>query len=253
MQPQRRTDRAGRAPARGAVASMLNVGGVTPFTSIDFPGNLAVVVFVQGCPWRCTYCHNPHLQPRHHGAATAPHEWPDVVDWLRSRRGLIDAVVFSGGEPTIDRGLIAAIEDVRALDFSVGLHTAGIYPRRLREVLPLVDWVGFDVKAPLACAALQEAIVGVRGTSAAVADSLDLVIAAGVDFECRTTAAPAYLNDAALLQLGRELAVRGVRNYAVQLARPVGPGGAPSAPGTYAAETIETLKRMFISFVLRAA
>ena len=68
--------------------------------------------------------------------------------------GLIDAVVFSGGEPTIDPTLGAAMDEVRALGSAVGLHSGGIYPRRLRELLPRADWVGPDVKAPLDDAAL---------------------------------------------------------------------------------------------------
>ena len=131
----------------GRAARSLQVGGLTPFTSIDYPGQLAAVVFVQGCPWRCGYCHNPHLQPR--GQPAGP-RWGEVLAFLRQRAGLLDAVVFSGGEPTLDPALPQAIAEVRALGFKVGLHSAGIYPQRLQAVLPLVDWVGLDIKAPLA-------------------------------------------------------------------------------------------------------
>ena len=62
--------------------SRLAVGGLVPFTTIDFPGRLAAVVFCQGCPWRCTYCHNPHLLPPHDGNRS----WPDVHAWLATRR-----------------------------------------------------------------------------------------------------------------------------------------------------------------------
>src|SRR2546425_1022480 len=78
------------------------VGGVTPFSATDYPGKLAAVIFIQGCPWRCGYCHNPHLQLRT-GASLL--RWPQVIDLLQRRVGLIDAVVFSGGEPTTDPAL----------------------------------------------------------------------------------------------------------------------------------------------------
>lgn len=77
----------------------LKVGGLVPFTATDYPGQFAAVVFVQGCPWRCGYCHNPHLQPR---SQPAEIEWDALLAFLARRVGLIDAVVFSGGEPSID-------------------------------------------------------------------------------------------------------------------------------------------------------
>lgn len=105
----------------------LVVGGLTPFTTIDFPGRLAAVIFCQGCPWRCGYCHNAHL----HACGSGERSWPDVRGWLTSRRGLLDGVVFSGGEPLLQRGLAPALGEVRSLGFATGLHTAGIYPERL--------------------------------------------------------------------------------------------------------------------------
>ncbi|MBI3069525.1 MAG: 4Fe-4S cluster-binding domain-containing protein, partial [Betaproteobacteria bacterium] len=85
--------------ARGSAAGArerLRVGGLVPLTTTDYPGRLAAVVFCQGCPWRCGYCHNPHLLP---ARRTAPIAWHAVRDFLERRRGLLDAVVFSGGEP----------------------------------------------------------------------------------------------------------------------------------------------------------
>ena len=88
--------------------SPLNVGGLTPFSTTDYPGMLAAVVFCQGCPWRCDYCHNPHLLPRKHPGGV---EWSQVRDLLLRRQGLLDAVVFSGGEPTLQKELLGAIQE----------------------------------------------------------------------------------------------------------------------------------------------
>ena len=206
-----------------AVQRELQVGGLTPFTSIDYPGRLSAVVFVQGCPWRCGYCHNPHLQAR--GQPAGP-RWGDVLDFLRRRAGLLDAVVFSGGEPTLDPALPQAMAEVRALGFKVGLHSAGIVPQRLQAVLPLVDWVGLDVKAPLAVDADHARVTGVRGGAAPVRRSLAALVqhsrASGLAFECRTTAHPALLDDAALLAVADELAAAGVEQWVLQIARPQG-------------------------------
>jgi anaerobic ribonucleoside-triphosphate reductase activating protein len=188
----------------------LRVGGITPFSATDYPGQFAAVVFVQGCPWRCGYCHNPHLQERG-GAANS---WDEVLDLLARRSGLVDAVVFSGGEPTIDPMLAQAMQQVRSRGFKVGLHTACIYPARLAEVLPLVDWVGFDIKAPFA---EYGRITRTDDNGGAVArDCAAMIIASGVEHECRTTVHPALHTDASLVDLAETLARMGVRHYALQ-------------------------------------
>jgi len=235
---------------------MLKVGGVTPFTSIDFPGKLSAVVFVQGCPWRCLYCHNPHLQSREVPIAGAP-AWPQVREWLGRRRGLLDGVVFSGGEPTIDAGLACAMQDVKAMGLLVGLHTAGMYPRRLSSVLREVDWAGFDIKAPLGDAQAQDHIVGVRDSLPQVAESLALLLAGAVPFECRTTAHPAWLAEPEIEAIASELAGLGVRHYALQIARPVEAAGAAGAalrhaPAAYPSPPLlATLNSLFETFTLR--
>lgn len=197
---------------------MLRIGGLTPLSTTDWPGMLAAVVFCQGCPWRCGYCHNPDLIPAR-GDGEIP--WEEVLAFLHRRQGLLDGVVFSGGEPTSQAGLADAIRDVRALGFKIGLHTGGMYGKRLAEVLPLVDWVGMDVKAPFADYMLT---TGVEGSGARAREGLQQLIASGVDHEIRTTVHPGLLPDSDLVDLGRELAARGVRRYVIQAFRSQGCG-----------------------------
>ena len=122
----------------------LQAGGFTPMTTIDYPGELSAVIFCQGCPWQCRYCHNEQLIPRQGKTHIS---WQHIIEFLRQRRGLLDAVVFSGGEPTLQKALPAAISEIKSLDYKIGLHTAGPYPERLKEILPYLDWVGLDIKA----------------------------------------------------------------------------------------------------------
>lgn len=204
---------ANRAPS---LQSSLQVGGLTPLTTTDFPGLLAAVVFCQGCPWQCGYCHNPHLIPR--GGETTQ-GWDDVMAFLKRRRGLLDAVVFSGGEPTLQSGLIRASREVRALGFKIGLHTAGPYPTRLAEVLPELDWVGMDIKAPFAD---YDRVTGVSGSGERARESLLHLLDSGVEYEIRTTVHPALMNDESILALARELAGLGVRRYVLQQFRAQG-------------------------------
>lgn len=194
----------------------LAVGGLVRFSTCDYPGHLAAVVFCQGCPWRCRYCHNPHLLPVDGAPALT---WQDIRAFLETRRGLLDAVVFSGGEPLLQSGLPAAVREVRALGFRVGLHTGGIYPGRLARLVPWLDWVGLDVKAGFAD---YERITGVAGSGKRARASVELLLASGVAHELRTTIHPALMHPAALLELGEQLAAMGVSRYFVQAFRPTG-------------------------------
>ena len=207
------------------VSNRLRLGGLTPLTSVDYPGELAAVIYCQGCPWRCPYCHNGHLldaapegegEGASEGIAQDAITWPKVLELLRSRRGLLDAVVFSGGEPTAQSVLADAMAEVRALGFKVGLHTGGPYPQRLRALLPLLDWVGLDIKA------LPEdypQVTGVPGSGDQAWQSLALLLEAKVSLEVRTTPMPGLDDDAYLYRLMHKLAEAGVTHYALQQAQ----------------------------------
>ncbi|MHB1656998.1 MAG: anaerobic ribonucleoside-triphosphate reductase activating protein [Burkholderiales bacterium] len=228
---------------------MLRIGGVTPYSATDYPGCFAAVIFCQGCPWRCAYCHNPHLL-----SASAPPslDWDEVVQFLGRRHGLLDAVVFSGGEPTLQDGLGEAARAVRALGFKVGLHTAGMYPERLRELLPLFDWVGMDVKAPFAD---YPHVTGVAGSGAKALASARLILDSGADYEFRTTVHSALLSRNALAAMAHELAALGVQHYVLQEFRQQGcmqllP---PTQPNYLLGDAIERLGRQFAQFSVRSA
>jgi len=191
----------------------LQVGGVTPLTTIDFPGELAAVVFCQGCPWRCRYCQNTHLLQR---SFCCEIRWRDVTGLLQRRVGLLDAVVFSGGEPTLQRGLPDAVSEVRAMGFKVGLHTAGCYPERLDELLPAVDWVGLDIKA------LPEdypELTGVRGSGERALESLAYLVESGIAHEVRVTVHDALLPPDKLRRLMDLLADHGADEVMLQRCR----------------------------------
>lgn len=194
----------------------LRIGGVARLSTCDWPDQLVATVFLQGCPWACRYCHNAHLIPAKGQSLIS---WIDVLAFLHGRRGLLDGVVFSGGEPLAQAGLAGAMAEVKALGFRVGLHTGGAFPDRLSEVLPLVDWVGFDVKAPFDA---YEPITGRPGSGARALDSLDRLIASGVPLEVRTTLHPLLLDSAAVQRLAEDLRHMGVSAFALQAFRPQG-------------------------------
>ncbi|MET1077615.1 MAG: anaerobic ribonucleoside-triphosphate reductase activating protein [Pseudomonas sp.] len=231
-------------------AASLRIGGLLPLTTLDFPDHLACVVFCQGCAWRCRYCHNPELI---RAQSASPVDWVQVLDFLQSRRGLLEAVVFSGGEATLQKALPYAMRQVRELGFKVGLHSAGIKPSSFRRVLPLCDWVGFDVKALEEEVAL---ITGVSSSGLANWRSLEWLLDSPVDYECRTTVHWQLFDCRRLQRLGERLAGLGVKRLVIQLARPtrmLDPSlGAVVAPAD-APQLWTYLGQLFPSFELRDA
>ena len=219
------TGRAASSSARAgsssgaAPADDLQIAGLVALSTVDWPGHLVATAFLQGCPWRCTYCHNSAiLDPRTPGVVP----WQRVRDLIARRKGLLDGVVFSGGEPTRQAALVAAVREVKDAGFLVGLHTGGAYPRRLAQLLPLVDWVGLDVKAP---ARLYRAVTRTGGPTASADQafaSLELVLASGVDVQVRTTVDPTVMSDGDVAELTAVLAERGVREHVLQTVRPDG-------------------------------
>jgi len=234
-----------------AEPSSLRVGGLTALSTTDYPGHLAAVVFCQGCPWRCGYCHNPHLLPAHGATRIA---WSDVVAFLGRRVGLLDAVVFSGGEPLAQRSLAAAARAVKRMGFRVALHTGGAYPERLATVLPLVDWVGFDVKTSFTDYAR---ITATAGSGEKAFASAGILLASGVAHEFRTTVHPKRHARDALAALARRLASLGVRHYALQEFRDAGCANAEwrsdGAPSFLNDAWCATIAPAFASFAVRRA
>lgn len=225
----------------------LRIGGFVPLSTVDWPDQLAAVVFARGCPWNCPYCHNPHLIGGTVDASDV--EWDEVLTFLETRRGLLDGVVISGGEPTAQSGLADAMREVRAMGFSCALHTGGPMPDRLAEVLPLLDWVGFDVKAPFAEYAR---VTGVAGSGEKALESLRAIVASGVEFEVRTTVHTQLLDADALARMAVELRREGVSRWVLQPYRSDGARtGLLTGPAFVESELPAGLGSGFESFSIR--
>ena len=195
---------------------MLTLSGWVPFTTIDYPNHLSAVVFLQGCPCRCVYCHNKALQnpERVEGSPS----WEDFLTFLEKRKKVLDGVVFSGGEPLMQRNLKEAMVQVKKKGFSIGLHTSGVTTKAFEEVLPVADWVGLDIKAPFD---KYEKVVGSRFFAEQAFRSLDLLLQSKKPYEVRTTWDPAVLEKEDILSLVRFLSEKGVETFALQEFREV--------------------------------
>jgi pyruvate formate lyase activating enzyme len=217
----------------------LNIAGWTKLSTVDWPGNIVATIFLQGCPWRCSYCHNWQILD---AKVKGPVQFGEVLEFLRGRVGLLDGVVFSGGEALMQAGehgaLLESIREIRAIksatavidgaSYKIGLHTGGAYPENLRKLLPYLDWIGFDVKAPTG---LYGAITHIDASEVAARKSLNLVLAERerrkntaqkLDIQFRTTVDPMVLNDAEIARLKDELAAKGIDDLVLQTARTQG-------------------------------
>ena len=199
----------------------LQLAGIQPMSSVDWPGKLVATVFAQGCPWACGYCHNhaiidcltPGVLP-----------WEEVIALMERRHGLLDGIVFSGGEATRQPALFDAAREIKEMGFHVGLHTAGPYPRALQQLLDagLVDWVGMDVKATTEN---YPAVVGRPNSGEKAWESLRILLDhaennSDFEYEIRLTAFPKSPGDE--LDVARGCFEAGVQTFALQQARQLG-------------------------------
>ncbi len=153
-----------------------------PFSLIDFPGKLSSVVYFAGCNLRCPYCHNPELvYPR-----DCVDRKKDFFSFLKSRKGLLEGVVLSGGEPTVGGDLLEVVNGIKDLGFSVKLDTNGTNPDVLSRLLSenLVDYVAMDVKCGIS---RYTDFLGFKGNPEKIIKSIEVLKNSSVDFEFRCT------------------------------------------------------------------
>ena len=179
------------------------IGGLQKLAMVDYPGKLAATVFTGGCNLRCPFCHNALLVTRLR--ETPALEEKAVLDFLVSRRGLLDGVVLSGGEPLLQPGAADFLAKVRELGFAVKLDTNGCFPKILANILDrgLVDYVAIDIKnSP----EKYPETVGIPGfDTASVEESIRLLTDSKADHEFRTTLVREFHTAEDLTAIGRWL------------------------------------------------
>lgn len=194
----------------------LNIAGLDPFSTCDWPGKIVATIFLQGCPWDCEFCFNWKLiDPKVKGALW----WEEVENVLVVRQGFLDGAVLSGGEPLRQADSIKALRRIRDLGFGVGLHTEGAYYNRLVEALTLIDWVGYDIKA---MPEDYREVIRTADAGYTAWQGLDRIVESGVDYEIRTTVNPGSPQERRWEELVDSLREKGVRTYALQKALPEG-------------------------------
>lgn len=180
------------------------IGGLQKTSLLDFPEKIAAIVFTMGCNFRCGYCHNPELI---NGEAKIE----EVFEFLKTRQGKLDGVVITGGEPCLQKDLPEFIKQVKELGFAVKLDTNGSFPEMLEKVLPDLDYVAMDIKAPLE---KYSRIVNVDVDTSKISKSIEVLKNGGVDYEFRTTVVKSQLSFEDFEKIGQ--LIQGVPRYYLQ-------------------------------------
>jgi pyruvate formate lyase activating enzyme len=164
----------------------VKIAGWQKCSLIDFPGKIAAVIFTQGCNFRCPFCHNPELWSTD-GAGQVDGE--EIFNYLEGRRGRLEGIVISGGEPTLQVGLVPFLRRIRAMDFATKLDTNGSRPDVLADLLEkrLLDLVAMDIKHIFS---RYRVACGREVSTESIVESLRLLRGSGLDYELRTTIVP---------------------------------------------------------------
>lgn len=186
------------------------IGGLQKTTLTDFPGKISAIVFTVGCNFRCGYCHNPELYSLKTVSKIAER---DVLSFLEKRKAVLEGVVITGGEPTLQNDLAPFIRKIKKMGYLVKLDTNGSKPDVVARLLKnkLLDYIAMDIKSPLD---KYKAAVKRKIDTAKIKKSIDLIILSGIDYEFRTTVVRGELDENDLIKIGGM--IKGAKLYALQ-------------------------------------
>lgn len=193
----------------------VKIKGIQKLSTIDYPGRLACILFTGGCNFRCKYCHNPELIPLENAEMETISE-EAVLDFLEQRRGKLDGVSITGGEPTLHRDLPELIRKIKDSGFLVKLDTNGTNPEMVERLIRegLVDYWAMDVKQ---VPEKYEALTGF-GKVELLRKSMKLIMGAGVEYEFRSTILADEHSKADLVGMAKM--IEGAERYYLQNFRP---------------------------------
>jgi pyruvate formate lyase activating enzyme len=190
----------------------MRIGGIQKLTLIDFPGTIATTVFTVGCSFRCPFCHNPEL--------VLPENFPplnnmesEFFDHLEKRKGKLEGVCITGGEPTIQPDIIQFIDKIKKMGFKVKLDSNGTQPIVLEKIIKmgLVDYIAMDIKSS---PENYSVAVGLNADVEAIKKSVKMIMGSGIPYEFRTTAVPGIHSEEDFLEIAKW--IKGASAYYLQ-------------------------------------
>lgn len=191
----------------------MQIGGLQELTLIDYPGKLAATVFLCGCNFRCPFCYSSEIVLPEKIKVQPEYSEKEVMDFLKTRKNLVEGVVICGGEPTMSKDLVSFAEKIKEEGFLVKLDTNGSNFGVLKNLIDkkLVDYVAMDIKAPLKIKnpndnfQKYETATGVRVDLAEIKKSVELLKNSGIDYEFRSTIVPGIHTQEDILQMAKDL------------------------------------------------
>lgn len=192
------------------------IAGFQKLTLLDYPGKIAAIVFTQGCNFACGYCHNPEMIPLLKTQKDTALEPEKILQFLTTRKGLLDGVVITGGEPTVHQDLPEFLKSIKDLDFQVKLDSNGSNPDMLEKIIKneLADFFAMDVKATLS---KYKKLVKIE-VAENIRKSIRIIKDSGIDYEFRSTILPSTHSEDDIRDIGK--LIKGAKNWHLQSFRP---------------------------------
>lgn len=187
-------------------------GGLQKQSLIDFPGKISCVLFTSGCNFKCPYCHNPDLARGQVNQSFILEE-ESIYDFLEKRKGFLDGVVISGGEPTLHQDISTICHNIKNMGYPIKLDTNGSRPEILAQLIRnrCVDYIAMDIKTdPMA----YPRDISHNEDTGSILESIVLIMAAGISYEFRTTCIKPFVDSATIEKILRT--IQGARCYALQ-------------------------------------
>ena len=191
----------------------MKIAGLRNLSLVDYPGQLAATLFVQGCNFRCGYCHNPELVEGQDGQLREE----EVIDSVCKRNKIIEAVVITGGEPTLFEDLCDFTEKIKEKGFKVKLDTNGANPDVIERLFRkrMLDYIAMDIKTSMG---KYNLVSDQENISDVIMKSLRLIMLSTVPYELRTTCVPGIVDESDIEKIGKM--VKGASKYCLQQFRP---------------------------------
>jgi len=174
------------------------IGGFQKFSLLDYPGKISSIIFTQGCNFACAYCHNKELiRTKEYNNVITPDE---ILSFLKQRKKKLDAVVITGGEPTLQPDLLEFMKEIKSLGFLIKLDSNGSRPEIIKEAVNtgIVDFIAMDIKAPLEKYSL---ITKKEIDTEKIRQSMELIKNSGIRHEFRTTVLKSLLTESDIIKI----------------------------------------------------
>ena len=194
--------------------SDIKIAGLQKLTLLDYPGQVACTIFTAGCNMKCPFCHNKDLVfiPEN-----STYEDPDdIIEFLARRKGIIDAVCITGGEPTLQSGLLDFLRQIKELGYKVKVDTNGLNPTRLKQIVEsgYVDYIAMDIKNSLGKYAMTAGVIEADNLLKQVKKSINYLLSDVIDYEFRTTVVRQVHTKEDLIEIAKM--IKGAKHYYLQ-------------------------------------